>query len=718
MKRLLVSLALLATGAACGGGGGGNGNPAPGDPFGLLQRVLLRNVNIPTGLASPSQLQAVVAFPNLLFSRPLFLTHAGDGTNRLFVVEQDGRIRVFANDANAGAAAVFLDIVGRVSRAGNEEGLLGLAFHPDYENNGFFYVYYSLANPRRSRLSRFTVTANPSVADPNSEMILLEFSEPFSNHNGGCLAFGPDGKLYVASGDGGSGGDPQNNGQNLGTLLGKILRLNDDGTIPADNPFVGQAGARGEIWAFGLRNPWRFSFDRNNGNLWCADVGQGAIEEVDLITRGGNYGWRVFEGNNSFNNPQGLPAANFIGPVVTYTHALGQSITGGYVYRGARLTTLIGAYLYADFVTGRVFATVHDGNQVISNEEVGNVPNPASFGEDQAGEVYVCSFDGRIYRFDETTPGGGDFPQTLSATGLFTNLANLTPTAGLQEYDVNAPLWSDGAQKRRWIGVPGQARITFTPTGAWVFPLGTVLVKHFEIALAAGGVRRLETRVLINTDTGWQGYTYKWNGAQSDADLLADSETETITIAGAQGPEQLDWFFPSRVDCMTCHTAAAGRILGTRTRQLNRDFDYPNATDNQLRSLNNIGLFATDIGDHTQYEAMPNPLDQGAPIAQRARAYLHANCALCHLPAGPTSVNIDFRFGIPIAQTNLVGVAPTTGLGVPNTFRITALDRTTSQVFDLIGALDNRRMPPLASHRIDAEGREVIGTWIDAGAGD
>jgi len=703
MTRLIL---VLATCAACGGGGGGGGSGNPGGS-GL-------DVNFPTGLPSPSPLQAVDAFPNLSFSRPLFLTHPGDGTDRLFVVEQDGRVRVFDNDPATGTATVFLDLTGQVSRAGNEEGLLGLAFHPDYGTNGFFYVYYSLANPRRSRLSRFTVSADPSVADPNSEQVLLEFAQPFSNHNGGCLAFGPDGKLYVASGDGGSGGDPGNNAQSLGNLLGKILRLNGDGTVPADNPFVGQTGARGEIWAFGLRNPWRFSFDRATGDLWCGDVGQGSVEEIDLIERGANYGWRVFEGDESFDNPQGLPASSFTGPVVTYTHALGQSVTGGYVYRGAELATLIGAYLYADFVTGRVWAAVHDGSQVVSNEQVGSVPNPASFGEDHDGEIYVCSFDGTIYRFEETAPGGADFPQTLSATGLFTDLATLAPTAGLREYAVNAPLWSDGASKRRWIGLPGQSRIGFAATGAWDFPVGAVIVKHFEIGLAAGGTRRLETRVLLHHTTGWQGFTYKWNAQGTDADLLPGSETETIQIAGAQGPEQLDYHFPSRVDCLSCHTAAAGRILGVRTRQLNRDF----GGENQLRTWNGLGLFTTDIGDPAQYEALPDPSDGGAPLAGRARAYLHANCAQCHLPNGPTPVNIDFRFGVPAAQTNTVNVVPTTGLAVPNTFRIDPGDRTRSQVHDLMGALGERRMPPLASHRVDGEGRELVGQWIDAGAGD
>ncbi|NJN14497.1 MAG: PQQ-dependent sugar dehydrogenase [Planctomycetes bacterium] len=271
--------------------------------FGLDRRITVAGLTFPTGLPTPGTMQRVRAFPNLGFDRPLFLTAPPDGTDRLFVLEQIGRIRVFPNVDSIGAAGTFLDISARVN-SGGEEGLLGLAFHPDYATNGFFYVYYSASNPRRSVISRFSVTADPDVADSTSEVILLTFTQPFSNHNGGCLGFGPDGKLYIASGDGGSGDDPGNHGQSLTDLLGKILRLNPDGSIPADNPFVGAGGgARGEIWAHGLRNPWRFSFDRNSGDLWAGDVGQNAVEEIDIIERGGNYGWRIYEGNNSYINP-------------------------------------------------------------------------------------------------------------------------------------------------------------------------------------------------------------------------------------------------------------------------------------------------------------------------------------------------------------------------------------------------------------------------------
>lgn len=710
MRGLLIALLAL---AGCGGGG----DSVVVVTFGLDNRVEVTTLTFPTGLPQPGPLTATRAFPNLGFNRPVVLTAPADGTNRIFIAEQNGRIYVFDNDPGVAARSLFLDISGPVSRASNEEGLLGLAFHPDYRTNGFFYVYYSMAGPRRSRLSRFTVSAgNPNAADVGSEVVLLEFNQPAGNHNGGCLVFGPDGKLYVASGDGGSANDPQNNAQNLGNLLGKILRLNDDGSIPADNPFVGQAGTRGEIWAYGLRNPWRISFDRNTGDLWCGDVGQNAVEEIDLIQRGANYGWRVYEGDRSNINPGSLPPTAFTQPIATYSHAFGFSVTGGNVYRGSRQPSLVGAYLYADYVTNRVWALVWDGNQVVSNEQVMTARGGVStFGEDEAGELYFCSFDGNIYEFQASGGGAPAVPQTLSATGIFSNTAALVPAPGVIEYDVNSPLWSDGARKRRWIAVPGTSRITFHPTDPWSFPVGTVLVKHFELDLSPTNVQRLETRVLVHHDAGWQGYTYRWNAQQTDANLLAGAETAVFTVEDPQAPggqRDQTWMFPSRADCMTCHTSASGRVLGVRTRQINGDFAFRSVTDNQLRAWNHISLFSTDIGDPTLFDAMPDPADTAASTADRARAYLAANCAMCHLPNGPTPVNIDLRYGIPTAQMNTHNLAASSG-GV----RLVPGTKEASVLWQRIGLLGAQRMPPLGSNVVDDDGLALIGLWIDLGGG-
>ena len=369
-----------------------------------------------------AQSELKLAFPNLSFIRPLDLERPGDGTNRLFIVEQRGVISVFQNDSNATQKKIFLDIQDRVNDNGNEQGLLGLAFHPDYENNGYFYVNYTASNPNHTEISRFSVSPqNPDSADENSEFEILSFSQPYSNHNGGKVAFGPaDGYLYIAVGDGGSGGDPQCNAQNLLSLLGSILRIDVDTTIanqhygiPTDNPFAGNTqGYREEIYAYGLRNPWRFSFDPVTNWLWAGDVGQNIYEEVDIIENGGNYGWNIFEGFHCYTSApscqtQPCDTTGLEMPIWEYSHNLGSSITGGYVYRGPSVPELEGKYIYGDFGSGRIWSLEYDGvnppsNALLIDTNLGI----ASFGVDENQELYICSFDGKIYRFKPTAITG------------------------------------------------------------------------------------------------------------------------------------------------------------------------------------------------------------------------------------------------------------------------------------------------------------------------
>lgn len=345
----------------------------------------------------PVRFVATEAFPNLSFESPVEFMHAGDGSNRLFVVEQPGLIRVF--DKSTAKPTVFLDIAKNVEYGG-EMGLLGLAFHPDFEKNGYFYVNYNRKNPLRTVISQFKVSKNSlNKVDPASEQVLLTFKQPYSNHNGGKLAFGPDGFLYIATGDGGSGGDPQNNGQNKATYLGKILRIDVNSTvgglpygIPKDNPFVNDGQAKAEIYAYGLRNPWRFSFDPQTKQLWAGDVGQNELEEINIITKGGNYGWRIKEADECFNPKRDCVEKGLIDPVLEYSHANGDvSVTGGAVYRGKKMPALQGKYIYADYASGRVWALTKDGTKPVKNEllfkHAGTI---SAFGEDADRELYFC----------------------------------------------------------------------------------------------------------------------------------------------------------------------------------------------------------------------------------------------------------------------------------------------------------------------------------------
>ncbi|MDA7977975.1 MAG: PQQ-dependent sugar dehydrogenase [Pirellulales bacterium] len=376
-------------------------------PLPLGVEIAFPNVNWP-GWESPEESGRSVDF------RPILLTHAGDQSNRVFVPTQRGVIYVFANDQETTQAEVFLDLKSIVSYSPrmNEEGFLGMAFHPDYASNGEFFVYYTNKHrPHQNVIARYRVSQdNPNIADPNSEEILLVLDKPFWNHDGGTLGFGPDGFLYIAVGDGGAANDPHKHGQNLSTLLGTILRIDVDNkqeglayAIPADNPFVDVADARGEIWAYGLRNVWRFAFDAETGLLWAGDVGQDEWEEIDLIVKGGNYGWNVREGLHHFvpkrrrrpaqepKKPEGM-----IDPIWEYHHDIGKSITGGFVYRGKNIPELQGAYLYADYVSGQIWALWYDtdSQQVTANREI---PLPESipvmsFGEDEQGEAYFTTF--------------------------------------------------------------------------------------------------------------------------------------------------------------------------------------------------------------------------------------------------------------------------------------------------------------------------------------
>jgi len=354
--------------------------------------------------ADPYRLE--MAFPNLVFQRPLCLVPYPDTSDRLCVVEQAGRIQIFTATPDVATADEYPDIAPLVRSVHNEEGLLALAFHPQFASNRTFYVYHSASDPLRNVLVRYRDIAGR--ADPNSRQVILEIQKPFGNHNGATLAFGPDGYLYVSVGDGGGAGDPQDNAQNLGSLLGKILRIDVAATgpagtygIPLDNPFVGQAGARAEVWAWGLRNVWRMSFDRTTGALWAGDVGQNRWEEIDRIERGANYGWDLREGRHPFE--PGTAPVPLVDPVWEYAHDEGASVTGGFVYRGTRHPDLEGGYIYADFISGTIWA-LRTETAVANRVLVRQPRNIASFGQTAAGELYALAFDGRIYELVAVSP--------------------------------------------------------------------------------------------------------------------------------------------------------------------------------------------------------------------------------------------------------------------------------------------------------------------------
>jgi uncharacterized repeat protein (TIGR03806 family) len=654
----------------------------------------------------------------------------GDST-RWFVVEQTGRVRVFANQASVGSVGDFLDIRDRVV-SGGELGLLGLAFHPNFATNRRAYVFYSTGtSPRISRVSQFTSNDGGATLDSTTEVVLLTAYKPAGedNHNGGAIAFGADGYLYIGVGDGGGGGDVHGtigNGQRLTTMLGKILRIDVNSGAPygipsgatgnpfATNPHCGADGTGAqncpEIYAYGFRNPWRISFDKSTGELWVGDVGQGTWEEVDQVVRGGNYGWRCREGAHDFQPTACGTATDFIDPVAEYDHTVGISITGGYVYRGTQFAPLVGRYIFGDYGSGRIWAWIPGGAPRQPTQLADTNLSISSFGEGNDGELYAVNYSGTLHHL--VFAGGtvtDNTPTTLSASGCASS-SNVTQAAsGLIPYSINAPFWSDGAVKNRWIGLPNGQTISVASDGDWQFPIGTVLMKNFSLNNAL-----IETRLLVHhPDDTWAGYTFEWNAAQTDATRVQGGATRTINGQS--------WIFPSEAQCLQCHTAAAGRALGAETAQMNRNYTYATTgrTANQLTTHSSIGTVTPAYPSDTPSLAMmPDPADTTASLTNRARAYLHTNCSQCHRPGGPTSSAMDLRYTTTLASTNACNIAPTSGdLGIAGARLIAPGNSATSIVPARMNRRDANAMPPLGSNIIDTNGVVLIQQWIDSLSG-
>lgn len=648
------------------------------------------------------------AFGNLSFSSPVWLQQAPGDPDRWFVIEQSGVIRVFDNDDDTQDSETFIDIRGRVT-SGGERGLLGMAFSPDWPANRTVYLSYT-ANEGglKSFLSAFTANQALTELDPDSEARLLSIDQPFTNHNGGQILFGPDDYLYFGMGDGGSGNDPQGHGQNINTLLGAMLRIDvseDDYSIPADNPFANGPGEP-EIFAWGLRNPWRFSFDRATGKLWAGDVGQNQIEEVSVIELGGNYGWNSKEGTRcSAVNP--CDEGPWIDPVWEYNQSNNnRSITGGYVYNGTQIPSLVGVYIFGDFVSGRIWGLFYDNDGNPDGRlllETGR--SIASFAEGLDGELYVIDYGGSLHRIvapDEDQPN--TFPATLSATGCADSADVTQPAEGLIPYAPNAPFWSDGADKLRWVALPDGETVDVDEDGDFDFPIGTVIVKSFELE-----GRLIETRLLMrHDDGGWAGYTYEWRDDQSDADLLPAGKE--VDVAGQK------WIYPSRAECMTCHTEAAGRTLGLEASQLNGDLVYTstNRISNQLATWEHLNLFTEPIGDIDSIDALSAPFGSD-PLEQRAESYMHTNCSNCHRPDHDLRVDFDLRYGVDLSERGICETTPVgNDLGIDNSVLLAPGDADRSVIYLRSIRRDSAGMPPLGSARVDDSGTALLRSYIEA----
>ena len=736
--------------------------------FATTLRIPNATLNVPAA-PPPTTFTLPNAFGALTFDQPIHIATAPGAAQRVFVVERRRGIRVIPNVA-APTSQMFLNLAALLATRGNEsigdtfdQGVMSVAFHPQHASNGHCYLFYSarVAGLDYFRISRFTTLAgNPNAADPASELVLIQQRDVNGFHLGTDLHFGPDGYLYIALGDGGGQNDSRQVSQRIDLdFFSAIARIDVDKlpgnpepnlhasvprdaglarySVPAGNPFV-TAGAtvlfnnvnlpaanvRTEFFAVGMRNPWRFSFDSATGELWCGDVGQVAYEEVNLVANGGNYGWSFREGTvagpQMFRAPPGFVGIN---PLYQYGNpipgAYNRSITGGFVYRGANLPSLTGAYIFADFMTGDISSLRRLGGGGVEVQRIAGEGGIVAFAADPSnGDVLLADIaDGVIRRL---TPGTDDstFPQTLSATNLFADVTTLSPAPGLLPYTPHLSFWSDHAEKRRWFLVPDAvSTMTWQREGAWTYPTGMVWVKHFDLETTRGQAataRRIETRVLVKTATGSYGVSYRWNAAQTEATLVPDAGADIpIDVIENGAPRVQQYRIPSRAQCIACHTPQAGHALSFNTRQLNGAETIHGFAGNQLTLLQTAGYFSNAPDSPNLLPRHLRPGETTFPVEARVRSYLDVNCANCHHAGGTASGTWDVRAALTLAQTGLIRGAAVNNGGSTDNQLIVPGSLTHSIVFNRVAVMNGfTRMPPLGSNELDPSAIALLTEWI------
>lgn len=669
-------------------------------PYGLDERRPWTTSRLSGSPEPPPPYRTERILPQVTFKLPVDLALA-PGSDRLFVLEQKGKI--YAVDADR--SDLFLDL-GEVGDA------YALTFDPDFEKNRRVYVMYLLPakggppDPQGSRVSRFTVASmDPPRADPASEVVLLEWVA--GGHNGCTLKFGPDGYLYVSTGDSAAPNppDPLRTGQDISDLLSSVLRIDvrtQPYSVPKDNPFVDRPGARPEVWCYGLRNPWRMSFDRGTGRLWIGDVGWELWELIFCAERGANFGWSLLEGPQPVEPGGNRGPTPVTPPAQIIPHPEAASITGGYVYRGRRLPELVGHYVFGDWETRRIWSAKTDGASLGPRVEIAKTDlRIIGFGEDRDGDLLILDHEGggihRLAKGDAAATNVA-FPRTLSATGLFA--PDGTPSPGVIPYAVNAPMWSDGAEAQRHLALPGLASIG-QKDGRLVWPKDAVLSKTLSL-----GQRRVETQVLHYDGKAWNAYAYLWNEKQTDADLV-EAGGRTVDVGGRR------WTVQARGTCLSCHNPWPGTVLSINGPQLNRRFEYAGETDNQVRTLKQLRVLPEDFA----YSNVPlvNPyVEEPGKLDRRARSYLQVNCAPCHRFGGGGSALIDLRHDIPIGETRILNVRPALGgFGLPDPYIVCGGDPARSALYYRVSTLGRGRMPHVGSDAVDVEGARLLALWIE-----
>ena len=632
------------------------------------------------------------------------------GAQRFVAVEKGGKIWSFKDAPEASAKDLLIDLKPDHPPL---QYAYGIAFHPRWKENGLVFLCYAYGDKVAdgTKLSRFKLTQQePPVLDTKSETVLLTWRS--GGHNGASLQFGPDGMLYISTGDAEvpSPPDPLSTGQDISDLLSSILRIDVDHAengkayaIPPDNPFVKTPKAMPEIWAFGFRNPWKISFD-DKGRLWCGDVGWELWEMIHLVQRGGNHGWSAYEASQPIK-PETQRPEPIIPPVAAHPHTEAASITGGYVYHGTRFPELRDAYIYGDYETGKIWALWNDGKQVTRREEIADTPHKiVTFGQSEDGEVYWMNWENntRIYRLAPNPVVGkpSQFPRKLSDTGLFSDTAAQTPSAGVLPFEIVEPMWQDGATATRYVALPEGKSITTTSSGnpakpnykvEW--PAESVLARTITWPATQ---QRIETQVLHFDGETWNGYSYRWNEKGTDADLV-DADGAEFTV------QKQPWRIHGRAECARCHNNWSSFALGFQPDQL---VSIGGKKPAEASALFN-GPFLERLPTH-----LVSSQDKTATLETRARSWLHANCAHCHRRHGGGSVPLMVNFDLPTAETMLFS-APTRGdFGIPNASLIKNGWPAQSVLLYRLAISGSGHMPAIGSRETDPSGLAALRSWV------
>jgi len=746
-------------------------------PFGLNRFSPISESKVVGVPEPPLPYRVTKAYPQLKANFPIAAKLVPRSTDLLFVdgtfpysptklrrMKDDREVTAYETLINNDSATVHYDI----------------CFHPDYHRNGYVYLGSNTKDKdgdRASQVTRYFLDPKPPYAlDANSATTIIQWKS--AGHNGAAIDFGPDGMMYVTSGDGTSDSDADNVGQRLDTLRSKVLRIDVNKpvdarmySVPSDNPFVNAGDAKPETWAFGLRNPWRLTIDHRTGNVWVGNNGQDLWEQVYRIERGANYGWSVFEGSHAFYDQRELrsPVSK---PIFEHPHSEAKSLTGGVVYYGKKYAELHGAYIYGDYSTGKIWAALHDGKQLIWHKPIADTQLAITgFAIDKQGEVLVLDHrgddQGNFYHLELTpqTELRETFPKTLSETGLFHSVVRHEPHSSLIPYSVNSPQWSSGAGQTRFLGLPdADASIAVDDVASWEFPDRTVLFKTLWLETQVGTTaskRPIETQLLTKQDGDWAGYSYAWNNEGTEAFLVGpEGKDQMIEVMEGSEVRLQNWRFSSRTECMNCHSQAAGFAIGMNFLQLNRDHDYGDVTDNQLRTWEHLGILSVDWWERAKgllsqslinqgltqadaeaelqtqiasnkstqpvrskllsrsarnIERMPGHDEQNVTLDSQARSWLHGNCAHCHVSSGGGNALIDLHFRTDDAKLNLFDAKPVHAtFGLPNGKLIERGEPYRSILFYRISTTGSGRMPQTGSDVIDQKSVDLIRRWIES----